>query len=217
MTATLFHYPMACSTACRIVAAEAGTPLSLKGVNVYTKELEGGGSYLDINPFGKVAALQFDNGSVLTETATIIAWIQSKGGNHDYVRGPEDSDYFGMLSWLNFCSTELHKGLLYLLMTPGMPKEAKALAKAGAADKLTYVAAALQARASLLPNGVSAADAYLLWALELMQFAGVELEEYPELKRFQAAMMARPAVAQVMLEDTKVTRRQKSQPEATAE
>lgn len=201
MTTTLYHYPMACSTACRIVAAEAGTSIKVREVDLYTKKVEGGGCLYDLNPMGQVATLELPGGGVLTETATILLWLQHHGRKREYTRMPESPDYFRLLSWLNFCATELHKGLVWLLMRPDVPATAKEMALAGAEAKLLHVSDRLEGQHGLLASGPCAADAYLLWALTLMQFAGVGFADYPVLMRFQEAMMERPLVAGVVQED----------------
>lgn len=201
MTAVLYHYPMACSTACRIAAAEAGTDIQLCGVDIYTKKLERGGSFLDINPIGQVAALGFQDGSILTETATILVWLQSHGTVEDYRRTPDTQDYFTLLSWLNFCATELHKGLLWLLVRQDVPQAAKEMAMRGMDSKLKHVSARLEGQHGLLARGPCAADAYLIWVLSLMQFAGISVDAYPVLTRFYASMLERPQVAAILRED----------------
>jgi glutathione S-transferase len=42
--------------------------------------------YLAINPRGKVPALRFEDGDVLTEAAAILAWLGAEHGNEEYAR-----------------------------------------------------------------------------------------------------------------------------------
>ena len=71
---TLYHAPLTCSLAARFAAAEGGVDLDIAYVNLQSKELDRGGSLYDVNPLGQVSVLQFEDGSKLTETSTVLLW-----------------------------------------------------------------------------------------------------------------------------------------------
>ncbi len=73
MTATLYHHPMACSTAARIAAAEADTPIQVETVNIFTKETSGGGSFYDVSPLGQVTVLKTPEGERVVPCDRAIA------------------------------------------------------------------------------------------------------------------------------------------------
>ena len=62
----LYYAPNACSLAPHIVLRELALPFELVRVNNQTKRTADGADFLAINPKGYVAALQVDDGQVLT-------------------------------------------------------------------------------------------------------------------------------------------------------
>ena len=112
---TLYHAPLTCSLAARFAAAEGGVSLDIAYVNLQSKELERGGSLYDVNPLGQVSVLQLDDGTKLTETSTVLLWLQSQSKNEAFRVNPEDSEYFQMLRWtacLLYTSPSPRDGLL---------------------------------------------------------------------------------------------------------
>ena len=100
MTATLSHAPLTCSLAARIAAAEGGVPLNVNYLNLRTKEYEKGGSLFDVNPLGQVSVLELGESELLTETSTVILWLQSQSKNADFHVAPTDPEYFQLVRWL---------------------------------------------------------------------------------------------------------------------
>ena len=68
----LFYTPDTCSLSPHIVLRELGLPFELIRVNNKTKRTAEGGDFRAINPKGYVAALQLDDGQVLTEGPAIV-------------------------------------------------------------------------------------------------------------------------------------------------
>ena len=114
----LYHAPLSCSLATRIAAAEAEVELDIHYLNLATKDLEQSGSLLDINPLGQVSTMRLDDGSLLTETASCIAWVQSQSRKAEFHISANQPEYFQMLRWLNFCATELHKQIFRVVFYP---------------------------------------------------------------------------------------------------
>jgi glutathione S-transferase len=71
---TLFYSPGACSMASHIALEEVGAAFEGKQVALAKGE-QHSPAYLKINPRGKVPALRFDDGSVLTENTAILTYI----------------------------------------------------------------------------------------------------------------------------------------------
>ncbi len=71
----LYYAPGACSLAPHIVAREAGLKLDLDKLDFATRITEGGEVFSDVNPKGYVPALRLDDGSVLTEVATLVQYL----------------------------------------------------------------------------------------------------------------------------------------------
>ena len=80
----LFYAPGFSSLADHIAMLEAGLRFDIVKVDIWTKQIEGGGSYLEINPKGYVPALTFDDGEVLTENVAILSWVADRAPGEFY-------------------------------------------------------------------------------------------------------------------------------------
>jgi len=189
MTHRLYHYPMACSTACRLAAVEFGVALEIVRADVFTKSLEDGGSLFDINPLGLVATLACFDGQVLTENTAILLWLQAQGPGLPVV---SDTDFFALLRWTSFCASELHKGLLWPLLRGDVDDGHKAFVRDRAGPRLDLLERHLSDRDSLVGACVTAADAYLAWFLVMAPLAGLDLASRPALSRVGENLLARP-------------------------
>jgi len=98
------------TTLANIVARELEIPLDLEWVDVRAKRLRDGSDYFTINPKGQVPTLKLPDGQYLTD-------LRPKSG----LLGPAASlERYRVLEWLNFVSSELHKGFtpLFRATTP---------------------------------------------------------------------------------------------------
>ena len=112
---TLYSAPGFTSLADHIAMLEAGIQFDLVKVDIATKQIDGGGRYIDVNPTGYVPALVFDDGEVLTENVAILAWIAD--------RAPELAPHghlgrYRLLEMLSFIATEIHKRFPTYLSLP---------------------------------------------------------------------------------------------------
>ena len=181
----LYHAPMACSLAAKIAAAEAGVSIDTAYVDLGSKLLDDGSSYLAINPLGQVSVLRLTDGALLTETAAVLVWLQANANTKGF-RIPSDTDcYFQMLRWLGFCATELHKQLFRVVFYPEATDEVKNRIRGLVPARLELLDTHLAHRSFLVGNDFSAADAYLIWALLLMPRAQVDIGGYPALRDYQ--------------------------------
>lgn len=67
----LYYMPGASSLFPHIVLVESGLFFDAVKVDEHSKVMDGGGDYRSVNPLGYVPALQLEDGSVLTEAASI--------------------------------------------------------------------------------------------------------------------------------------------------
>jgi glutathione S-transferase len=95
--------------------------------------------------------------------------------------------------WLNFISSELHKGMGGLF-NPAMPEEAKALMRSKVGTRLQWVDSQLEGRSYLMGDAFSVPDAYLFTVANWTGHAGVDIAALKNLGAFQARIAARPAV-----------------------
>ena len=71
----LYFASNTCSLSPHIVLEELGLPYQLIRVDNKTKQTSDGRDFRDINPKGYVAALELDNGEILTEGAVIVQYL----------------------------------------------------------------------------------------------------------------------------------------------
>ncbi|MBU2807256.1 glutathione transferase GstA, partial [Acidithiobacillus ferrooxidans F221] len=100
---------------------------------------------------------------------------------------------YRLMQWLNFISTELHKGFSPLF-NPQVPEEWKAVAAAQLGRRLGTVSRQLEGKDWLLGEGFTVADAYLFTVLGWGRHVGIELEQWPVLQAYQGRVSMRPAV-----------------------
>ncbi|WP_298850122.1 glutathione binding-like protein [uncultured Ruegeria sp.] len=202
--ATLYHAPLTCSLAACFAAAEGGVDLNIAPLNLATKQLASGGSLYDVNTLGQVSVLKLKDGSLLTETSTVIAWIQAQSTNADFRIDPSSADYFQMLRWLAFCATELHKGLFRVIFYQEATDEVKDRVRALAPLRFDVLENHLTGRDFLLGGRYSAADTYLTWFFVLSRYAQVDHATYPNIEAYRQRVLARPAIQALIESDTQL-------------
>lgn len=199
----LYYTPGTCSTAPRILLAEAGIACEQEAVSFKTKQTAGGADYLQINPNGYVPALQLDDGTVLTEGPAIDQYIADLAPEKKLAPANGTPERYRMQSWLNFIATELHKGGYSILFDRGAAEEWKEAARAKLAKRLAYVDGALAGQSHLLGDDFGCADAYLFVVLGWSEHAGVDISGFANLKAFIERVAARASVQAVKAVDAK--------------
>lgn len=193
----LYYAPGVCSLSPHIVLEEAGLPHTLVKTDIRAKTVEGGGDFKRTNPLGYVPALELDDGTVLTEGPAIVQYIAEQAPAKGLTPPAGTIARFQMLSWLNFVSSELHKGFSPLFNAQ-MPDSAKAIARDRLLARLAHVDAHLAGRDYLLGSSFSLPDAYLFTVLRWTVPVKIDLTAYPNLQAFMTRMQARPAVQAAM-------------------
>jgi glutathione S-transferase len=187
----LYFTPGACSQAPHIVLHETGLGHEAIKVDLRAKKLEGGEDYLAINPKGAVPAIALENGEVLTENAVILQYLGDRASLGDLLPGLGDFRRYRVLEWVNYITTEVHKGFGPLFAADA-GDEVKAFATANVKKKLDYVDKQLVGP-FLMGDALTIADAYLFvmtgWAEKMFGMG-----QWPKLAGFRAAMMDREAV-----------------------
>src|SRR5215472_2074855 len=121
----LFYAPGSSSLLPHIVLYEAGLPFATVKINEHTKVIEGGGDYRKVNPLGYVPALVLDDGSLLIEGAAIVQYIADQVPSKNLAPPNGTIERTKLQSWLNFFSSEMHKGGFSALFYKGVPEEGK--------------------------------------------------------------------------------------------
>jgi glutathione S-transferase len=187
----LFYVPGVCSLSPHIVLREMGADFQLYKVDRTTKVSESGVNYNQLNPKGYVPALQLDDGTLLTEGASIVIYLADQKGGEKVAPKAGTKERYKLQEWLVFIATELHKSF-----SPLFRKSTDPVFRENLTKRLDFVAATLAKQPFLLGDKFSAADAYLFAVLRWAP--RVELPLPPALQQFMERMRARPAVAEAL-------------------
>jgi len=192
----LYYAPGACSRAPHILLHEIGLAHDAVRVDLKTKTLEDGRSYLDINPKGAVPALALDSGEVLTENAVILQYLGDRAGGSDVLPALGNFRRYRVLEWVNYITTELHKSF-GPLFSPQAGDQVKSFFIEAIGKKLDYVDRRIGAGPFVMGDELTIADPYMFvisgWAEKM-----IGLERWPNLRAFHERMLQRPAVRHVL-------------------
>lgn len=83
---TLYTMPGTCSLSPNIAVAWLDAPVEVNTMAYGDHKKD---DYLAINPKGKVPAVKFEDGDVLTEASAILAWLGATHGSEGYARDTE--------------------------------------------------------------------------------------------------------------------------------
>lgn len=189
----LYYSPGACSLSPHIVLREAGLPFEPVLASTKTHKLQDGTDYYTINPKGYVPLLELDSGERLSEGPVIVQYIADQVPEKGLAPAAGTMARYRLLEWLNFITSELHKGFSPLF-NPAVPEEAKAVFRKKLVDRFTWVDAQLDGRDYLMGNAFSVADAYLFTVASWAPHVGVDITGLSRLGAFMARMRERPAV-----------------------
>lgn len=197
MTMKLYYSPGTCSLSPHIALLEAGLPFQPVMASTKTHKLADGTDYYGINPKGYVPLLELDDGQRLSEGAVIVQYIADLAPASKLAPPAGTMERYRLMEWLNFITSELHKGFSPLFM-PGMPEEGKALARNKLVERLTWVDQQLAGRDWLMGDTFTVADTYLFTVAGWGKYVGVDIAQLPTLSAYMARVAARPAVQAAM-------------------
>ena len=193
----LYFSPGACSLSPHIVLREAEMAFDLEQVDVRTKKTKNGGDFLQINPKGQVPTLALDDGDILTEGPAIVQWIADKVPDKKLAPASGSLERTKLQSWLNFISTELHKGFSPLF-NPSMPDAAKQFFRERLATRFQHLDKHLADNDYLMGKAFSVADAYLFTVSNWAAHTGVDLSGFANVLAYRKRVGARAAVQAAM-------------------
>lgn len=189
----LYYSPGACSLSPHIVLVQAGLPFEVEKVDLSAKKTEHGADYYAINPKGYVPALEMAEGGLLTEGPAIVQYLADRVPEKKLAPPNGTLERYQLQEWLNYISTELHKGFSPLF-SPRASEEWKELTKERLVMRFTLAAERLAGRPYLMGETFTVADAYLFTILRWTGHSGVDLSGLPELAAYHDRVAARPAV-----------------------
>lgn len=193
----LYYSPGACSLAPHIVLRESGLAFEAIAAPTKTHRLADGTDYYTINPLGYVPWLVLDDGQQLHECAAILQYVADLVPDRQLAPANGSFARYKLQEWLNFIATELHKGFSPLF-APGMPDEAKAIAKTRVNGRLQWVDGELADKSFLLGEHFTVADAYLFVVTGWSKHVGLDISGLTNLSAFVDRIGARSAVQETL-------------------
>lgn len=193
----LYYSPGACSLSPHIVLLEAGLPFETIKADTKTKVLPDGSDYKAINPLGYVPLLELDDGTRITEGPAIVQYIADKAPAKNLAPANGTFERTKLQTWLNFVTSELHKGFSPLF-NAAMPDEAKKIFRERLGTRFAYLDKHLASNDYLMGKDFSVADAY---AFVVSNWAGrvdVDLSAHANVLAWRKRVGARPAVQAAM-------------------
>jgi glutathione S-transferase len=193
----LYYSPGACSLSPHIVSREAGIPLELKKVNLKDKIVEGGADFRKINSKGYVPALELDNGQVLSEGPAIVQYLADQKPESGLAPKAGSLERYKLQEWLNFITTEIHKGFSPLFK-PNTPEEYKKIVRENLAGRFDWLNQQLEGKDYLTGKSFTVADAYLFTVLTWAKPMQIDLAKWSNVAAFVSRVGARPKVQEAM-------------------
>ncbi len=189
---TLYTMPGTCSLSPNIAVAWLEAPVEVHTMAYGDHKKD---DYLAINPKGKVPALRFDDGDVLTEAAAILAWLGAEHGGEGYARdtvlGRKEAEALSYMTSEVHAAYGGHFGAQNLAETEAAQQEVK---------RKTYETLAAHYKRL---NGVlgdnggdwylgkrSFADTFLYVLTRWIEQTPLPIDDYPALKQHRARMEA---------------------------
>jgi len=189
----LYFAPGACSLAPHISLREAGMKFDLEQVDLATKTTKSGADYTKVNGKGYVPALQLDSGEVLTEAPVILQYIGDQKPESGLVPKAGTMERYRTQEWLNFVTSELHKGF-GALFNPKTPEDYRPVAIERIGQRLDFVAKQVDGKPYLTGDRFTVPDAYLFTVLSWAPHLKVSLDKWPTIQAYIGRVAARPQV-----------------------
>ena len=187
---TLYAMPGTCALAPNIAIAWVDAPIEVETMEYGDHKKD---AYLSINPKGKVPALRFEDGDVLTEAAAILSYIGAEHGGEGYARdtklGRKEAEA------LSFLTSEVHAsfGPHFAVKNFAESEDAQEEVKQAAYQTLDTHFQRLdgnlsEAGGEWYLGEKSFADAYLYVTTRWIEQTPLSIDDYPALKAHRARM-----------------------------
>ena len=193
----LYYSPGACSLSPHIVLRESGLPFELVPADLKSHQLKDGSDYYGVSPKGYVPLLELDNGERLSEGPAIVQYVADQVPAKKLAPANGTMARYRQQEWLNFITSELHKGI-GSLFNPALPEDYKPAVKELALGRLKWVNEQLEGKQYLMGESFSVADAYLFTVANWTKFVDIDISGLANLGAFMGRMAARPAVQEAL-------------------
>ena len=187
---TLYTMPGTCALAPNIAIAWVDAPIEVHTMDYGDHQKD---EYLTINPKGKVPALLFDDGDVLTEASAILSYIGAAHGDDRYARdtklGRREAEALSFLTSEVHASFGPHFAAQRFAESDDAQDEVKQAAYKTLDDHFRRLNDNLGGQDWYLSER-SFADAFLYVTTRWIEQTPLSIDDYPNLKRHRERMEA---------------------------
>lgn len=193
----LYFSPGACSLASHIIVRELSLPVSLMKVDLSTKKFGNDEEYLVINKKGYVPALEFDDGTLLTEGVAILQFLADQKPEANLAPANGSRERYKLQEWLTFIASEIHKSFAPLFDS-STPQQTQNTSREKIDKRFAYVEEQLAQRDFLLGDQFTVADAYLFVMMLWADKFEIDLSKWPTLKEYKERIASRTSVQEAL-------------------
>jgi glutathione S-transferase len=180
-----------------VALLESGLSFVAIRVDEFSKAMEGGGDYRTVNTLGYVPALALDDGTLLFEAAAIAQYIADRSTAAKLAPPNGTVARAQLQAWLNFLSSEIHKGGFAPLFYRTLDERAKDVFRERLRARFAILDQHLSTREYLLGNDYSIADVGLYAMTGWAPRVGFDISAYPNVIAHHSRIGAREAVREV--------------------
>ncbi len=172
----------------------------------FEKEEHKSEAFLAVNPMGQIPALVLPDGTLMTETAAMLAHIVDRHPEAKLAPPAGSSESARYLRWLFFLGSNVYPGVLRFYYAdrfstdPSAAEGIKAAAGTDLDDQFKILEDALDPGPYLIGEAFSAADILLWMLIQWHPEPARLLEGSPRIKQFAELVQARPAIARTWRE-----------------
>ncbi|MFC3908486.1 glutathione transferase GstA [Legionella dresdenensis] len=197
----LYYSKGACSLVVRIILNELSLKADYEAVDLKDKKTAAGINFLTVNAKGAVPTLELDNGEILTENAVIMQYLADSNKATNLLPAIGDFNRYRVLEWVNYITTELHKGFSPLF-NPNLDQEIKkTIFIPQLQKKFSYVNDCLQRSTYLMGDNFTLPDAYLFVMLRWAHALGLDLKACNHLTDYYNGLRKRASVEQSLQQE----------------
>lgn len=192
----LIYSKGACSLSVHILLEELGIPYEKEAVSLKNKKrLE------EFTPKSYVPVLVLDDDEVMAEASCILQYLCEKEQRLDLIGGaPGSMEKFRVIEWLDFISTEIHKGVGPLFKPSCVDPLRSELVKE-TVKRLEFINDSLDDKNFLTGNQFTIADMYLIVNLHILQYLKFDLNQYSNIMRYIHSVDEIPSVKRATLQE----------------
>ncbi|MBB5409393.1 glutathione S-transferase [Paraburkholderia sp. HC6.4b] len=201
----LYHAPGSCSQAICIVLQETGLDAEIVKVDARKHLLEDGSCYYDLAELGYVPLLQLDSGTFLREGPVIAQYLADQRPVIGLIPEYGTIERYRLLEWLNFLTSEVHKGFIPLLYAVAAGKWVD-IARPKLESRYEWINRQLAGKQFLMGDVFTIADAYLFaltgWGkatwMKSVYNANIDFSSHCHLQAWYERVRERPTVQRVL-------------------